>query len=110
MKLWDCWVYYDWDSDFEDLLPPRGAEAAEAASPPRAMPACLTIKQVAAAILERELADVGALVDTCMRIDMAVAVREHGSGQPFKLFRGVVRALVAEEMGWPEEDEGAEAA
>ncbi|MCW5867463.1 MAG: hypothetical protein KIS61_09390 [Candidatus Eremiobacteraeota bacterium] len=104
MKLWDCWVYRDWDPKNEELQPPDAAEALEAASDPYSADPGLTADQVAAAILEDHVAEEGAFVATTGRVDAAVAIREHGSGKPFRLFTGAVLVIQAQEVAWPAED------
>jgi hypothetical protein len=103
LKLWDCWIYRDWDPRIEELVPPDSAEALEAACDPYSADPDLTADQVAAAILEEHLAKEGVLVDASGRVDAAVAVREHGSFKPFRLFTGTVLAVQAQELAWPGE-------
>lgn len=52
-------------------------------------------------MLELELAAGGVLVDEGSRLLLAVAVREHGTGGPWRLFSGQVLALATCEWGWP---------
>lgn len=82
MKLWDVWVYEAQDLGGL-LVPPNEEQAAEHPEP--GLPG-ETAEEVASRVIGEELALV--LEDLEAPTPWAVAIREHGSGQPFRLFSG----------------------
>lgn len=91
-RLWDCWLYEEEALAAPSLAPPDEAQAAEEPQP-GASPA-----EVAARVLEEELA--GAVLVEAGALQLALAVREHGTGGPWVLYRAQVLALATSEVGW----------
>lgn len=88
----DTWVYPGGLEDGEPLDPPDEQLAAES------LTEGATIEHAASAALEHDFLNCEGLIDPLLPADLVreycVALREHGSGQPFRLFRGVVRVVV----------------
>ncbi|MFN8612451.1 MAG: hypothetical protein U0931_33205 [Vulcanimicrobiota bacterium] len=88
MKLWDVWLY---EEDLGlPLAPPDEERAAQ--RPARGA----TAEAVAARVIK---ADLLATMEGCDPVRWAVAIREHGSGQPFRLFQGIAHLTFRVTLG-----------
>lgn len=101
MKRWDVWLYEEADLDLAMPLAPPDEERA-ALFPARGK----TAEAVVARVVR---ADLGTTLEGCDPVRWAVAIREHGSGQPFRLFQGTAELRFSVALGGftesrPEED------
>lgn len=89
----DTWVYPGGLEDGEPLDPPDEQLAAGS------LTEGLTIEHAASAAIEHDFLNCEGLIDPLVPADLVrdycVALRQHGSGQAFRLFRGVVRVVVS---------------
>jgi len=94
MKKWDVWFYEkeDLEADGIELDPPDDQEAGQ--NPTLAA----TIEEAVAATIQHDIAHQRKRIDLLRRADVnrsyCIAVREHGSTQPWKLFKGAARVIV----------------
>ncbi|MBN9419321.1 MAG: hypothetical protein J0I12_27945 [Candidatus Eremiobacteraeota bacterium] len=93
MMTYETWVYEDVLEDGQELEPPDETQAADS------LIDGVTIEHAADAAIRREFLNREELVDPLDPADLvrdyAVALREQGSGQAFRVFRATVRVVVA---------------